>query len=59
MYQQQPIDRHMIIPLTDDELKKVRGLALDDDQSMKEWVRMAVMVQVAVSISKPPQVTSQ
>lgn len=55
MYQQQPIDRHMIIPLTDDELKEARRLALEADQNMKEWVRMAVMVQVAVSLGKLSQ----
>ncbi len=52
MYQQQPVGRHMFIPLTDDELRDAKRLALDADMTMKDWTRM-VFVGYILEHKKP------
>ncbi|KKN74234.1 hypothetical protein LCGC14_0393200 [marine sediment metagenome] len=53
MSQQAVVDRHMIVPLTDEELKNSRRLALEADLSMKEWLRVSVLEKLSRTNTEP------
>ena len=39
-------DRHVVIPLSDEEHKSVKQLALNADISRKRWLRLAVVEKI-------------
>ena len=46
MVSEQIVDKHLVVPLTDAEVKKAKKLALEADTSFKNWTREAILAKI-------------